>query len=139
MNYLLDTCVISELVAKRPNPKVVTWIDSIDDDSLYLSVITLGEIARGIEKLADSPRKQRLDIWLESELPARFAERILLIDGRVMHIWGRLVAQLEQRGRTLPVMDSLIAAIALTANLHLVTRNESDFADTGVTIVNPWK
>ena len=139
MNYLLDTCVISELVAKRPQPKVVTWIDSIDDESLYLSVITVGEIVRGVEKLADSRRKQLLRIWLETELPPRFAGRFLNIDGRVMHIWGRLVAHLEQRGRTLPVMDSLIAAIAISANLHLVTRNENDFADTGVSIVNPWK
>ena len=139
MSYLLDTCVISELVAKQPNPKVVAWIDSVDYVRLYLSVITLGEIERGIEKLAASQRKQTLRIWLETELSARFAGRILTIDEDIMRVWGRLTAQLERQGRPLPVIDSLIAASALHANLQLVTRNESDFIDTGVQIVNPWK
>lgn len=139
MSYLLDTCVISELVAKQPNPKVVAWIDSIDDERLYLSVITLGEIERGVERLADSQRKQTLRSWLEMELPMRFAGRILNIDADVMRVWGRLTAQLERQGRPLPAIDSLIAAIAIHANLQIVTRNENDFSGTGVSIINPWK
>jgi tRNA(fMet)-specific endonuclease VapC len=137
MSYLLDTCVISELVAKQPNQKVVDWIDRIDNEQLFLSVITLGEIERGVEKLPDSKRKQVLRTWLDTELPARFSGRILAIDADVMRVWGRLTAQLEKSGRPMPAMDSLIAAIALHANLQLVTRNEDDFADAGVSIVNP--
>jgi tRNA(fMet)-specific endonuclease VapC len=89
--------------------------------------------------LSDSQRKQTLRIWLEAELPARFAGRILSIDMGIMGVWGQLTARLERRGRSLPAMDSLIAAVALHENLQLVTRNEDDFAGTDVPIVNPWK
>lgn len=138
MNYLLDTCVISELVAKRPNSKVVAWVDGVDDGSLYLSAITIGELARGIARLAESQRKQSLAIWLEEELLPRFSGRILAVDAEVMLVWGKLTAQLEQAGRSLPAMDSLIAAIALYNGYSLVTRNVDDFIGTGVTILNPW-
>jgi len=84
MNYLLDTCVISELVAKQPNSQVIAWIDSVEEVRLHLSVITLGEIRKGIEKLPDSERKTRLEIWLNEELPRRFTDRIILIDTAVM-------------------------------------------------------
>ena len=139
MRYLLDTCAISELIAKRPNPDVVQWIDSLDDGQVYLSVITLGEIKRGIEKLPDSIRKSQLNDWLNDDLLIRFKGRILTIDTPVMLIWGALIARLERQGRTLPAMDSLIASIALHGGYHLVTRNERDFAGTGVDVINPWK
>ena len=139
MRYLLDTCAISELVAKRPNPDVVQWIDSLDDGQVYLSVITLGEIKRGVEKLPDSARKDRLNDWLNDDLLIRFQGRILAIDAPVMLVWGALTARLERQRRTLPAMDSLIAAIALHGGYHLVTRNERDFAGTGIDLINPWK
>ena len=139
MRYLLDTCVISELIAKRPNPDVVQWIDSLDDGQVYLSVITLGEIKRGIEKLPHSVRKDQLNDWLNDNLIIRFKDRILAIDAPVMLTWGALTARLERQGRTLPAMDSLIASIALYGGYHLVTRNERDFAGTGVDVINPWK
>jgi toxin FitB len=138
MSYLLDTCMISELVAKKPNQKVLDWLDAQVPEALYLSVITIGEIAKGICKLAPSKRKQLLTNWLNETLPNRFEQRILSINVSTMVLWGNLVGQLEQDGRPLPVMDSLIAAIALQNSLSLVTRNENDFAGTGVTIVNPW-
>jgi len=139
VKYLLDTCVISELIAKKPNIRVVNWIDRVDDQLITLSVITIGDVKRGIEKLPESDRKERLNNWLSDELLIRFDQRILEIDLPVMLKWGELVAGLEGRGRSLPAIDFLIAAIALTYDLRLVTRNEKDFARTGVKIVNPWK
>ena len=138
MTYLLDTCLISELVAKQPNQKVLDWVDAQFPETLYLSVITIGEIAKGICKLTPSKRKESLTTWLNETLPNRFEHRILTLDVSTMVLWGNLVGQLEQNGRPLPAMDSLIAAIALQHSLSLVTRNEKDFAGTGVAIINPW-
>lgn len=138
MKYLLDTNVISELISQNPNKQVVDWIDGVDDQLMCLSVITIGEIKQGIEKLAESDRKKRLNRWLNEELLVRFDDRILVIDIPVMLAWGTLVGRLEWQGRPLPAIDSIIAAIVLTHDLQLVTRNEKDFAGTGVTIVNPW-
>ncbi|WP_313885072.1 type II toxin-antitoxin system VapC family toxin, partial [Scytonema hofmannii] len=104
----------------------------------YISAITIGEIAKGISKMTASKRKKSLTNWLNETLPNRFEQRILSIDFSTMVLWGNLVGQLEQNGRPLPAMDSLIAAIALQNSLSLVTRNENDFAGTGVVIVNPW-
>jgi tRNA(fMet)-specific endonuclease VapC len=139
MTFLLDTCVISELVAKQPNLHVVQWVDSIDEDKLFLSVITIGEIKRGVEKLADSRRKSALVEWLEGDLLIRFTDRVLPIETPVMLVWGQLTADLEKQGRRMPAIDSLIAATCLQGGLDLVTRNESDFAHSGVTVVNPWE
>ena len=127
MTFLLDTCVISELVAKQPNLHVVQWVDSVDEDKLFLSAITIGEIKRGTEKLADSSRKSALGEWLEGDLLIRFTDRILHIDTREMLVWGQLTADLEKQGRRMPAIDSLIAATCLHGKLDLVTRNESDF------------
>lgn len=138
MIYLLDTCVISELVARQPNPDVVRWIDSVDEDKLFLSAITIGEIKRGIEKLADSKRKTALAEWLEDDLLARFRDRILPIDIPVMLVWGKLASDLEKQGRPMPAIDSLIAATCLHGQLGLVTRNENDFAHSGIAVINPW-
>jgi len=138
MTYLLDTCLISELVAKQPNQKVLDWVDAQMPERLYLSVITIGEIAKGICKLTPSKRKESLTTWLNETLPNRFENRILTLDVSTMVLWGNLIGQLEQNGRPLPAMDSLIAAIALQHSLSLVTRNEKDFAGTGVVIINPW-
>lgn len=139
MRYLLDTCVISELVSKRPHQAVIDWIDSIDDDYIYLSVITIGEIKKGIEKLPDSARKEQLAEWLEEDLLSRFQGRILGVDDLVMLTWGTLTAKLEQQGTPMPAIDSLIAAIALHSNLTLVTRNAQDFQQTGIPLLNPWQ
>jgi tRNA(fMet)-specific endonuclease VapC len=138
MNYLLDTNVISELVTKQPNPKVVAWIDALDPAAVYLSVVTIGEIRKGIEKLASSPRKDTISAWLEYDLLTRFDGRIASITTNVMLRWGALVGQLELQGRIVAAIDSLIAAIALEGDFTLATRNEQDFQGTGVRIINPW-
>ena len=138
MNYLLDTCVVSELVAKKPNPRVVEWVDQVEEARLCLSVITIGEIRKGIDQLADSRRKSTLRAWLDGQLLVRFGERIVPIDVPIMLRWGELMAALEAKGKTMSAMDSLLAATALSRSLDLVTRNEDDFEHTGLAVVNPW-
>ncbi|MCS7061988.1 MAG: type II toxin-antitoxin system VapC family toxin [Anaerolineae bacterium] len=135
----MDTNVISELVAKQPNQRVIEWLDDLDPDSIYLSVITIGELRKGIEKLPDSPRRDKLFDWLVNELLVRFQDRILALDVDVMLTWGKLVGRLEQSGRRLSAIDSLIAALALARSCSLVTRNEADFKGVGLKIINPWQ
>jgi tRNA(fMet)-specific endonuclease VapC len=139
MKYLLDTCVISELVSKHPNPKVVDFVDSLDSDEVFLSVITIGEITKGVEKLPKSKRKLELHSWLKENLLVRFDGRIIPLDTEVLMEWGILIARLESTGITLPAIDSLIAATTLMHKLTLVTRNVDDFISTGIMIVNPWE
>ncbi|GAB4432121.1 MAG: type II toxin-antitoxin system VapC family toxin [Chloroflexi bacterium OHK40] len=139
MNYLLDTNVISELVARRPEQRVVAWVDGLEDERLYLSVITIGEIRKGIAKLPPSPRREDLRRWLEGDLLARFAGRIAGISTATMLAWGELTGRLERAGVMLPAIDSLIAAIVLEGGFTLVTRNDGHFRQAGVPVVNPWQ
>lgn len=139
MRYLLDTCVISELVKKTPEPKVVSWIDAVPEENLLLSAITIGEIRKGIEKVRERKRKADLERWLGEELLVRFRGQILPLDEEVMLTWGGMLGRLEARGRTLPAIDSLIAALARHHRLTLVTRNVKDFEGCGVELLNPWK
>ena len=136
--FLLDTNVISELVKAKPEPKVTNWIDSVDENLLYLSVLTLGEIHKGIALLRDAPRRVALEAWLNSDLALRFAERILSIDGAVADRWGQLAADAAEARTPLPVIDGLLAATALHQNMTLVTRNTKDIVVTGVPVFNPW-
>ena len=138
MNYLLDTNVISELIARQPQERVVQWIDAQEPTRLYLSVITIGEIQKGITKLPASARKDALHAWLQSDLLLRFDGRILELSVGAMLRWGSLTGRLEQEGRPLSALDGLIAALALHGGYTLVTRNEQDFKDTGVPLINPW-
>lgn len=138
MKVILDTCVISEVISQRPAPQVLAFLDSLEPDLTYLSVITIGEIVKGIEKLPDSQRKTRLREWLRTDLLVRFDEQILPLDTMVLLQWGALTARLEALGKTMPAMDSLIAATAFSNQMTLVTRNVSDFEATGVEIINPW-
>lgn len=139
MNYLLDTNVISELVAARPNPRVVAWVDGLEPQGVYLSVITIGELCKGIEKLPDSKRKETLHDWLNNDLLIRFSGRILALDVDVMLTWGTLTARRKREGKPLAAIDSLIAALALHYQCCLATRNEDHFKEIGITIVNPWR
>jgi toxin FitB len=139
VSYLLDTCVLSELAVKRPNSNVVRWIDSVDPDSIYISVLTIGEIQKGIEKLKDPARKEILGAWLQDKLLVRFQDRLVLLDTGVLLVWGTLTGRLEAEGKTMPAIDSLLAATALQGRLVLVTRNEDDFVRSGVQFLNPWK
>lgn len=117
---------------------MVDWVAANDEDTLALSVITLGEIQRGIERSRDSTHRGELDSWLRTALIDRFEGRILAIDAEVMRTWGSLYGRLETAGLRLPVMDSLIAATALVHGLTVVTRNVRDFERCGVDVVNPW-
>ena len=139
MNFLLDTCIISEFTRHKPEPKVINWVASISEQTLFLSAVTLGEIQFGIERLPDSPRKNQLLGWVNNDLVTRFSDRILSLDNQTLSIWGSLKARLEKSGQPLPVMDSLIAATALQHNLILVTQNVVDFRARGLSILNPWE
>lgn len=138
MNYILDTNVISELIAKQPNAQVIDWIDQLDPRTVYLTVITIGEIRKGIETLPASMRKETLTDWLETDLLLRFHGNILALTTDVMLVWGELTGRLEMEGKPLSAIDSLIAAIALHGQYTLITRNERDFQYTGVSVINPW-
>jgi toxin FitB len=138
MRALLDTCVISELVSKHPDPKVVEYVDALDPEDVYLSVITIGEIVKGIEKLPSSRRKTGLQSWLNDDLLVRFEGNIVALDIDIMVEWGSITAHLESAGQAMPAIDSLIAATALAMKMTLVTRNTSDFEGADVEIVNPW-
>lgn len=138
MNNLLDTCVFAEYQKKQPDEKVIAWVNSRIEETLFLSVLTIGEINKGIAKLPKSKRKTELEKWLQ-KLIIRFDKRILPLDLEVVRFWGELTGTLETKGRVLPIIDSLIAATALVHNLTIITRNEDDFADTGVKLLNIWK
>ncbi len=135
MSYLIDTNVISELRRKSPNVGVVSWFSQRPSSTLFISVLTLGELRKGVEGVADASRRMALLDWLETELPAFFAGRVLPIDGPVADRWGRLAAA---AGRPVPAIDSLLAATAAHHGLSLVSRNTRDFASLGVEIINPW-
>ena len=138
MKYLLDTCLISELVKKEPIPAVVSWLDEQDEQKLFLSVLNLGELQKGISKLPDGAKKEELQAWVALDLVERFTGRILEIDLETALCWGRLQGEAEQAGEKLPVMDSLIAATAAAHDLVVVTRNVRDIERCGVRVCNPW-
>ena len=133
--YLLDTNVISELVKKSPNQKVLSWLSSIDIDKLYISVLTLGEIRKGIEKLNDITKKQKIIEWLEQDLVNKFSGRIIEIDSKISDKWGYITSH-----KNFPAIDSLIAASAIVHNYKLVTHNVKDFSGIiSLEIINPWE
>lgn len=138
MNYLLDTCVISELVKPSPNKHVVDWLKNTPNGQLFLSVITIGEIRKGLIKLPDSRRKNRLTNWL-NELLDVYRDRIYSIDLTVAENWGIIQGESEKNGKTMSSIDSLISAIAYTHSLIIVTRNVRDFEPSNLTIYNPWE
>jgi len=137
LNYLLDTCVISELVKPLPNEKVTDWLNSTPNKRLFLSVITIGEIRKGLTKLPESKKKNLLTNWLNTLLED-YQTRIYSINLTVAENWGNIQANAEKNGTLMASIDSLIAAVAYTYNLILVTRNEVDFVASNLTILNPW-
>jgi predicted nucleic acid-binding protein len=137
--FLLDTNCVSELVRIKPEPRVMEWIETADEGLLYLSVLTLGEIRKGLAGLAQGKRRTRLESWLEVELQTRFAGRILSVDAAVADRWGLLAARAKARGVPLPIVDGLLAATALQYNLTVVSRNVNDFAIAQVPVLNPWE
>ena len=136
--FLLDTNVISDLIRPRPDPRVVRWVEATDEALLYLSVLTLGEIRKGIAALENASRRARLEAWLRTALRPRFSGRILPVDEAVADRWGWITATAARAGAPVPVIDGLLAATALHHNLTLVTRNTDNVTGTGVSLLNPW-
>jgi toxin FitB len=136
--FLLDTNVISELVKTRPDPGVTQWIDATDESLLHLSVLTLGEIRKGISSLPDPKRRTTLEAWLDLDLMLRFSNRILAIDQAVADRWGRLAGSSTARRSPLPVIDGLLAATALQHDLTLVTRDTKHLAAARIPFFDPW-
>ena len=138
MSFLLDTNVVSEWTKPRPDTGVVAWLAEVDETEVFLSVVTFAELRYGIERLPAGARRRRLDEWVSRELPLRFEERIVGVDGAIADEWGRVVARREARGRPIQAMDALIAATAQVHGLTLVTRNTADFQTAVKSILNPW-
>lgn len=136
---LLDTCVFSELVEAKPNRGVVAWMEAAEELSLYLSVISFGEIQKGIGKLKESRRRKNLQIWVDDALTQRFAGRVLDIDRAVASRWGELSGNAERMGKKIPVLDGLLAATALEGGLTVVTENVRHFHATECSVLNPWE
>jgi predicted nucleic acid-binding protein len=140
LGFLLDTNVISDLMKPRPNRRVTEWIDATSEELLHLSVITIGEVRKGIDLLNDAePKRAALQSWLDRDVRVRFAGRLLVFDDAVAERWGQLEALAKKRRLTLPTVDAQLAATALHHGLTFVTRNTADIAPTGVPIFNPWR
>ncbi|SBW22733.1 hypothetical protein FDG2_3049 [Candidatus Protofrankia californiensis] len=138
MNILLDTNVLSERARPRPDPTLVRWIDDLDEDRAFISVLSLAEIRRGIERLPVGNRRTYLAAWLDGDLVTRFADRILTVDIPVADAWGVLTAAGDCNGRPVPIIDGFLAATATVHGLTLATRNPRDFARLGIPLINPW-
>jgi len=136
--FLLDTNCISELVRPQPELRVLEWIEATDEAMLYLSVLTVGEIRKGLAGLPQGKRRTQLETWLAVELQARFAGRILPIDAAIANRWGLIAAEARRRGTAVSVIDGLLAATALDRNLTVVSRNARDFTSAQVPVLNPW-
>lgn len=137
MNFLLDTNAVSEWVKPRPNPGLIRWMESADEDRVFLSVVSLADLRYGVERMQAGARRSRLEQWLQDELPLRFEGRILTIDASIAEAWGRTVSRSEALGRPMSAMDAFLSATAEIYRLTLVTRNVSDFPMLK-SVVNPW-
>jgi len=139
MKFLMDTCVIFEIIRPRPSSKVIAWIKKEDESNFFISVLTFGELHKGIEKLAESKRKEELHNWVENDLKERFLGRIIDIDIQVAMLWGKIQGVAEKAEKPMPAVDSLIAATGIAHHLTVVTRNTADMEESGVALLNPWK
>jgi toxin FitB len=138
MNFLLDTCAISEPKQKMPSEKVLEWLDAQDESKLFLSVLTIGEIRKGITRLESGRKKVELENWLE-QLRMRFSRRILPMSEKTFLVWGKMYGDFERKGIVRPAFDSLLEAVALEHEMIFVTRNVKNFQNSQVTILNPWE
>jgi len=138
MKYLLDTCVISELIKKNPNKQVVEWISKTTETNLFISVLTIGELHKGIEKLPESRKKEKLHKWLNCDLKERFKDRIIDFDLQVATTWGKIQARSESAGKAMPAIDGMIAATGIANDFIIVTRSTSDMEISGASLLDPW-
>lgn len=139
MSYLLDTCVLSEFTRKRPERRVVDWLDGQSEDDLHTSVVVLGELARGVAMLSDGSKKRRLAAWLHGDLRNRLGDRALAVTSPVALQWGQLSGEAARTGVTVSMADGLIGATAIVHSLTVVTRNVDDLQATGARVFNPWE
>jgi predicted nucleic acid-binding protein len=137
--FLLDANIVSEMTRPTPNAHVLRWLESVDESLLYLSVLTLGEIRKGLTMLTSSRPRSLLEAWLGTELAVRFAGRVLSVDAAIADRWGELAGDAQRRGTPLPVIDGLLAATALHHHLTMVTRNVHDFQGYNIQSFNPWE
>jgi predicted nucleic acid-binding protein len=137
MSFLLDTNAVSEWTKPRPNPGLIGWMESNDEDRVFISVITLAELRYGVERLASGARRRRLEAWLGHELPLRFEGRILPVDANIAEAWGKTASRNDAAGRPIGAMDAFLAATAEFHHLTLVTRDVSDFQLLKA-VLNPW-
>lgn len=138
MRLLLDTNVLSEVTRPVPDARVLKWLDRLDEDRSFISVVSLAEIRRGIALMDDGRKRDALAEWLSSDLPERFEQRVLFVDAPVALAWGDLMGVAKRQGRGLSSMDGLIGATAIANDLTLATRNMRDFEDFGIELLNPW-
>lgn len=139
MKYLADTNLLSELLKRRPNPGVMRWLLSVDENDIAVSVITLGELQRGASRLRPGDQQTRLQTWIDQYIIPRFSGRFVGVGMDEMLEWGRRYGLFERQGRPRPVLDSLLAVTALTHDLAVVSRNTRDFDEWGVPVINPWE
>ena len=138
MSYLVDTCVLSETIRPQPNIHVLQWLADAEAKGLFISCLTLGELEKGLAKVTDTTRQQRLQNWLQSNVIPAFTGRTLDVSTRVAREWGRLLAEQERKGQPVPVIDAILAATAQVHGLTIATRNLRDFVRCGATVVDPW-
>jgi predicted nucleic acid-binding protein len=138
VRYLLDTCVLSEMVKSTPDANVIRWFEARKPHELYISAMTWGELQRGVARLPQSKRRSELTAWLE-QLEAGFEDRILAFDQTTSEAWARMTVQAEAQGRSMAAFDSIIAATARACDCKLVTRNVRDFAHADIEMLNPWQ
>jgi predicted nucleic acid-binding protein len=139
VSFLLDTNVVSEWIKPQPDRNVISWLVEVDEDRVFISVISFAEIRHGVELLPVGRRRERLALWLVEELSARFEDRILTIDQHIAETWGVMMARGQKVGLTLGSMDAFVAATAEVHNLTLVTRNVKDFQRLGIPLFDPWQ
>ena len=139
MSYILDTCVISELTKKNPNKNVIKWIKNTEENKLFISVLTIGEIQKGIEKLSAGNKKEQLANWVNQDLTERFKKRILAFGLQEAIVWGTIQAKSELSGSPMPAIDGQIAATGIANEFIVVTRSISDMEISGVQLLNLWE
>jgi predicted nucleic acid-binding protein len=138
LNYLLDTNIVSEWVKPRPHAGVIQWLAGVDEDRVYLSVMTFAELWQGICEMSPGPRRNSLKEWVESDLPLRFDGRVFDVTSVVVEVWGSLMAQSQKMGMNLNAMDGFVAATAKVHAITLVTRNVRHFERLDIALANPW-
>jgi predicted nucleic acid-binding protein len=137
VRVLLDTCVLSELRHPKGHPAVRQAVDALNEEDLLVSVISIGEVLKGISLLRESDKRRALEVWLKT-FECDYSDRLLAIDLETCRLWGELTARAQKAGRVVHATDGLIAATALRHGLHILTRNTADFEPTGALLLNPW-